>query len=98
MALKKNIKLDKKDYTRALLCDTQPADCPIIFSNDGLYANLAYFDVNYKTSTDFTPLSSFLKKIINPRWTCLLRLMKESRKGKNRASLSVTVLLKILLA
>ncbi len=35
----KNIKLDKKDYSRALLTDTYPADVPIIFSNDGLYIN-----------------------------------------------------------
>lgn len=66
MALKKNIKLDKKDYTRALLCDTLPTDCPIIFSNDGLYVNLADFEDNYKASVDFTPFSSFLKNIINP--------------------------------
>ncbi len=35
----KSIKLDKKDYSRALLTDTYPADVPIIFSNDGLYIN-----------------------------------------------------------
>lgn len=35
----KPIKLDKKDYSRALLTDTYPADVPIIFSNDGLYIN-----------------------------------------------------------
>lgn len=35
----KTIKLDKKDYSRALLTDTYPADVPIIFSNDGLYIN-----------------------------------------------------------
>lgn len=34
-----SIKLDKKDYSRALLTDTYPADTPIIFSNDGLYIN-----------------------------------------------------------
>lgn len=34
-----NIKLDKKDHSRALLTDTFPADVPIIFSNDGLYKN-----------------------------------------------------------
>jgi hypothetical protein len=33
------VKLDKKDYSRALLTDTYPADVPIIFSNDGLYIN-----------------------------------------------------------
>jgi hypothetical protein len=35
----KSVKLDKKDYSRALLTDTYPADVPIIFSNDGLYIN-----------------------------------------------------------
>lgn len=35
----KPIKLDKKDYFRALLTDTTPADVPIIFSNSGLYIN-----------------------------------------------------------
>lgn len=35
----KPIKLDKKDYSRALLTDTTPADVPIIFSNAGLYIN-----------------------------------------------------------
>lgn len=34
-----SVKLDKKDYSRALLTDTYPADVPIIFSNDGLYIN-----------------------------------------------------------
>lgn len=38
MKLKK-IKLDKKDYRRALLTDTAPSDVPIIFSNDGFYIN-----------------------------------------------------------
>ncbi|ECE7863298.1 RNA-directed DNA polymerase, partial [Salmonella enterica subsp. enterica serovar Teko] len=85
MALKKNIKLDKKDYTRALLCDTQPADCPIIFSNDGLYANLAYFDVNYKTSTDFTPLSSFLKKIVNPSLDLSITVDEREQKRKKQS-------------
>ncbi|PKM19289.1 MAG: hypothetical protein CVV11_12980 [Gammaproteobacteria bacterium HGW-Gammaproteobacteria-15] len=33
------IKLDKKDYLRALLTDTAPSDVPLIFSNEGLYIN-----------------------------------------------------------
>ena len=33
------IKLDKKDSLRALLTDTYPGETPIIYSNDGLYAN-----------------------------------------------------------
>lgn len=41
MVLKKckYVKVDKKDYRRALLTDTTPSDVPIIFSNDGLYIN-----------------------------------------------------------
>ena len=40
MVRKRNrIKLDKKDYLRALLTDTAPSDVPIIFSNDGFYIN-----------------------------------------------------------
>ncbi|BCV28933.1 hypothetical protein [Shewanella algae] len=35
----KAIKLDKKDFSRALLTDTFPADVPVIFGNDGLYIN-----------------------------------------------------------
>ncbi|HEM8338302.1 TPA: RNA-directed DNA polymerase [Providencia rettgeri] len=38
--MKKNTKIDKKDYLRALLTDTSPNDVPLIFSNDGLYINL----------------------------------------------------------
>lgn len=41
MAMIRNqrIKLDKKDYFRALLTDTAPHDVPIIFSNEGFYVN-----------------------------------------------------------
>lgn len=85
MALKKNIKLDKKDYTRALLCDTQPADCPIIFSNDGLYVNLADFEVNSKESTDFTPFSSFLKNIINPSLDLSISVDEREQKKKKQS-------------
>ena len=36
---KKKIKLDKKDFLRALLTDTAPSDVPVIFSNEGFYTN-----------------------------------------------------------
>ncbi|MDV6319467.1 antiviral reverse transcriptase Drt3b [Chromohalobacter sp. HP20-39] len=39
MSKSRKIKLDKKDYMRAVLTDTSPSDVPIIFSNDGLYIN-----------------------------------------------------------
>lgn len=35
----KSVRVDKKDYLRALLTDTAPTDVPIIFSNDGFYLN-----------------------------------------------------------
>ncbi|ECV3568735.1 reverse transcriptase, partial [Salmonella enterica subsp. enterica serovar Schwarzengrund] len=54
-------------------------------SNDGLYANLAYFDVNYKTSTDFTPLSSFLKKIINPSLDLSITVDEREQKRKKQS-------------
>lgn len=40
MAVNNSIKIDKKDFLRALLTDTSPSDVPLIFSNDGLYINL----------------------------------------------------------
>ncbi|HIC7321105.1 TPA: antiviral reverse transcriptase Drt3b, partial [Salmonella enterica] len=52
---------------------------------DGLYANLAYFDVNYKTSTDFTPLSSFLKKIINPSLDLSITVDEREQKRKKQS-------------
>lgn len=39
MSKSRKIKLDKKDYMRAVLTDTSPSDVPIIFSNDGFYIN-----------------------------------------------------------
>lgn len=62
---KKTIKLDKKDYLRALLCDTQPTDCPIILSNDGLYLNAIECEKK-ESGSAFNPTCSFYKKIINP--------------------------------
>lgn len=68
MAISKiNIKLDKKDYLRALLCDTAPSDTPIIFSNDGLYINAKKYENNSNPNPAFSPAASFYKRIINPR-------------------------------
>lgn len=85
MAIKKNIKLDKKDYLRALLCDTQPGDCPIIFSNDGLYINLTEHDRVCNDSSSYTPVSSFLKKIINPSLDSSIGVEKQAQAKKNKA-------------
>jgi hypothetical protein len=46
------IKLDKKDYLRALLTDTAPSDVPIIFSNDGFYINTHRARYNGTTKLD----------------------------------------------
>ncbi|CAH3537105.1 antiviral reverse transcriptase Drt3b [Enterobacter hormaechei] len=86
MAIKKNIKLDKKDYLRALLCDTQPGDCPIIFSNDGLYINLTEHDRVCNDSSSYTPVSSFLKKIINPSLDSSIGVEKQAQAKKKQSS------------
>lgn len=86
MAIKKNIKLDKKDYLRALLCDTQPGDCPIIFSNDGLYINLTEHDRVCNDSSSYTPVSSFLKKIINPGLDSSIGVEKQAQAKKKQSS------------
>lgn len=86
MAIKKNIKLDKKDYLRALLCDTQPGDCPIIFSNDGLYINLTENDRVCNDSSSYTPVSSFLKKIINPSLDSSISVEKQAQAKKKQSS------------
>ncbi|HFO0819019.1 TPA: antiviral reverse transcriptase Drt3b [Enterobacter hormaechei] len=86
MAIKKNIKLDKKDYLRALLCDTQPGDCPIIFSNDGLYINLTEHENNYNHLLSYTPVSSFLKKIVNPNLDSSLKVNEQAQRKKSQSS------------
>ncbi len=85
MVIKKNIKLDKKDYLRALLCDTQPGDCPIIFSNDGLYINLTEHDRVCNDSLGFTPISSFLKKIVNPNLDSSISVEKQAQTKKKQS-------------
>lgn len=85
MAIKKNVKLDKKDYLRALLCDTQPGDCPIIFSNDGLYLNLTEFESHYKEILYFSPLSSFVKKIINPAFDLSIKIEEREKEKKKQS-------------
>ncbi|MGC0937806.1 antiviral reverse transcriptase Drt3b [Pantoea agglomerans] len=57
---KSRIKLDKKDYKRALLTDTYPTDVPNIFSNDGLYIN------SNMVTVDFNPIKCFFDKIVAP--------------------------------
>lgn len=62
---KKRIKLDKKDYLRALLTDTAPDDIPIIFSNDGFYIN-AHRAKNSHTSKLNTLIKTLYLQIVEP--------------------------------
>ncbi|MFZ1568997.1 MAG: antiviral reverse transcriptase Drt3b [Thiolinea sp.] len=52
------VKLDKKDYFRALLTDTSPSDVPIVFSNDGFYINS--HRMQKKTNSDLSEIVSLL--------------------------------------
>ncbi|MGY4878206.1 antiviral reverse transcriptase Drt3b [Vreelandella aquamarina] len=60
----RKIKLDKKDYMRAVLTDTAPSDVPIIFSNDGFYIN--HHRVMKNDYTQFNILKSFYLKLLSP--------------------------------
>ncbi|MEQ8260039.1 MAG: antiviral reverse transcriptase Drt3b [Alcanivorax sp.] len=62
--MKKRIKIDKKDYMRAVLTDTSPSDVPIIFSNDGFYIN--HHRVMSQSRSGFDILRSFYFKILSP--------------------------------
>lgn len=63
---KKNIvKIDKKDFFRAVLTDTAPSDVPIIFSNDGLYIN-HHKTQQLKNSSTFNIIKSLYLNIISP--------------------------------
>lgn len=60
----KKIKLDKKDYMRAVLTDTSPSDVPIIFSNDGFYIN--HHRVVGKQYSKFNIVKSLYLNLIAP--------------------------------
>ena len=60
------VKLDKKDYLRALLTDTFPSDVPVIFSNDGLYLNSHRSISKGDNSTLRTICTDLYSKFINP--------------------------------
>lgn len=79
-----SIKLDKKDYFRALLTDTYPADVPIIFSNDGLYINshiVRKEDLEYKTKV----VSEIYIALINPELNRSLNV-EEQKKNQLKQS------------
>lgn len=58
------VKLDKKDYRRALLTDTSPSDAPIIFSNDGFYINS---HLSNQSNGQYNPIVTFFRKIVAPK-------------------------------
>ncbi|MEZ9297898.1 antiviral reverse transcriptase Drt3b [Vibrio splendidus] len=73
-----NIKLDKKDHSRALLTDTYPADVPIVFSNDGLYIN---GHIVRKSASDKKSkvVSDIYIALINPELNSSLNLADRKR-------------------
>lgn len=80
---KTNVKLDKKDHLRALLCDTAPSDTPIVFSNDGFYINSRKYEDQGNPQSTYSPIFSFYKNIINPRLKSnLTDADKETQKKK----------------
>ena len=80
----KPIKLDKKDYSRALLTDTIPADVPIIFSNAGLYIN-GHIVKNNKNNRKTKVVKYLYEILIRPELDNDLSLEKRKslQKGKS---------------
>ncbi|MEI9605344.1 antiviral reverse transcriptase Drt3b [Enterobacter hormaechei] len=78
-----NIKLDKKDFRRALLTDTSPSDAPIIFSNDGFYINSHLSNQN---NGQYDPIVIFFKKIIAPKYDSTLSNDAERAKKQSEQS------------
>ncbi|MFP1763088.1 antiviral reverse transcriptase Drt3b [Lonsdalea quercina] len=78
-----SIKLDKKDYRRALLTDTSPSDAPIIFSNDGFYINSHLSD---QSDGQYNPIVAFFRKIIAPKEDSTLHNDAERAKKQSEQS------------
>lgn len=64
MSKARKIKLDKKDFMRAVLTDTSPSDVPIIFSNDGYYIN--HHRVVGKEYSNFNIVKSLYFNLVAP--------------------------------
>lgn len=64
MSKSRKIKLDKKDYMRAVLTDTSPSDVPIIFSNDGFYIN--HYRAMKNKYSEFNVVRSLYFNLISP--------------------------------
>ncbi|MEZ8808958.1 antiviral reverse transcriptase Drt3b [Vibrio atlanticus] len=74
----KSIRLDKKDYSRALLTDTYPADVPIIFSNDGLYIN-GHIVKKSVSDSKTKVVSDIYMALINPELNTSLNIADRKR-------------------
>lgn len=84
------IKLDKKDYRRALLTDTSPSDAPIIFSNDGFYINS---HLSIQSNGQYNPIVTFFRKIIAPKED--LNLSNDEERAKKQAEQTYPLKFKI---
>lgn len=84
------IKLDKKDYRRALLTDTSPSDAPIIFSNDGFYINS---HLSIQSNGQYNPIVIFFRKIIAPKED--LNLSNDAERAKKQAEQTYPLKFKI---
>lgn len=60
------VKLDKKDYKRALLTDTAPSDTPIIFSNEGFYINAHIASIGNNRNRLHELIASIFNDLIAP--------------------------------
>ncbi|WP_193006417.1 antiviral reverse transcriptase Drt3b, partial [Psychrobacter namhaensis] len=80
----KPIKLDKKDYFRALLTDTIPSDVPIVFSNAGLYIN-SHVVKNNKDNYKTKIVKYLYETFIRPELDSELSVEERSRLQKSKS-------------
>jgi hypothetical protein len=79
------LKLDKKDYLRALLTETAPSDVPLIFSNEGLYINCHRAERNTNNPIGKYVLEIF-KQHINPSLNESIAIDERMRKKQKYSS------------
>lgn len=80
----KPIKLDKKDYFRALLTDTIPSDVPIIFSNAGLYIN-SHIVENNKNDNKTKVIKYLYDVLVRPELDTDLSIGERNRLQKSKS-------------
>lgn len=80
----KPIKLDKKDYFRALLTDTIPSDVPIVFSNAGLYIN-SHIVENNKNDNKTKVIKYLYDILIRPELDADLSIEEKNRLQKSKS-------------